>query len=526
MWRTHSKNNYKTTPKLTINHKSFIQPTMSEKLKKCKTSLKLHVEKIVARSEPTSKSYWIFGVLAVLFSLRYGIDYLVERKMGDPRVFDKEKPYFEIDNFMNNDEIEELKEYVFARQRFTTGKEAFADGVEHLGEGVPVAADGSCPSDELFATGHGMCVVPGRLDIGRHYFMTGGLSGAKETFQKLISSVFSFYQVLPKSFIDTNPMMQKMFKKPEYLQAMNTLCAADGTKDFYFRPIQVNVVVVTPGQDLPLHYDNGWFWGANRFTMPDYLTVAMSTSGLFEDIKIRQAQSVVYLHGSKEEPYFKHGADYQFWPNGPGGERKTIRAKRGSAVIMDGGQIPHGGGRIAEDYKVKNHGSKDFFHRLEHQGNDTWYLIVRRDEENDDIIDKLHTDDLRVSFVWRGLCFDNKEQADSYESYPEIPLDNILDTFEEDLRKRGQIKEGQPRPEPLEFALMLIDNYTKMPPRNIHNKFIFNYCIISKKFPWMKPFLAPFCTDVDPFTSLNDVLPPAKQYCSTDGKPGTNCPDN
>ena len=86
-------------------------------------------------------------------------------------------------------------------------------------------------------------MVPGRYDIGRHFFLTGGLSGSKETYEKLLSSIWSFYQVLPKSFIDTNPMMQKMFKKPEYLKAMNTLCGTNGN-DFYFRPLQVNYYLI------------------------------------------------------------------------------------------------------------------------------------------------------------------------------------------------------------------------------------------------------------------------------------------
>ena len=288
--------------------------------------------------------------------------------------------------------------------------------------------------------------------------------------------------------------------------------------------MQVNVVVITPGQDLPLHYDNGWFWGANRFTMPDYLTVAMTTSGLFEDIRIPQAQSVVYLHGTKSDPYYKHDGQYRFWPSGPGGEMKTIPAKRGNAVIMDGGMIPHGGGRVAEGYKVKNVGSKNNFVRLEFQGNDTWYLMSKTDAENDHVVDTMKTEDLRISFVWRGLCFDNKEQADGYEDYPEIPLDTILDKFIEDMRRRGVIAEDAPRPEPMDLALLIIDTYIKMPPRNIHNKFIFNYCVLSKKFPWMKSLLAPFCVDVDPFNSLNDSLPPPKPYCSDGKLPSTNCP--
>ena len=347
----------------------------------------------------------------------------------------------------------------------------------------------------------------------------------KETYEKLMSSLWSYYQILPKSFIDTNPLFKKMFTKPEYTKAMNTLCGAEGEGEYYFRPLQVNIVVVPPGQDLPLHYDNGWFWGANRFTMPDYLTVAMTTSGLFENIRIRQAQSVVYLHGSKDEPYFRHGGDYKFWPKGPGGEMKTIRSKRGNAIIMDGGLVPHGGGRVAEAHKVANHGKKDWFHHLEYQGNDTWYLMVRENEENDHIIDSVKTEDLRMSFVWRGLCFKNKEEAMGYENFPKIPLEEILMKFEIDMRKRGVIKADAPRPDPARFALLIVDTYIHMPASNVHNKMKFNYCIIAKKFPFMKSILAPFCTDVDEFTSLNDVLPPAKKYCATDGKPSTNCPE-
>ena len=96
---------------------------------------------------------------------------------------------------------------------------------------------------------------------------------------------------------------------------MNRLCSGQGA-NYFFKPQQVNVVMVTPGQDLPLHYDNGWFWGANRFSMPDWLTVAMTRSGMFKDIEIPQAQSVVYLHGSKDEPVFENGGEYVFYPNG------------------------------------------------------------------------------------------------------------------------------------------------------------------------------------------------------------------
>ena len=50
--------------------------------------------------------------------------------------------------------------------------------------------------------------------------------------------------------------------------------------------------------------------------MPDWLTVAMGRSGMFKDIEIPQAQSVVYLHGSEDNLVFENGGEYVFYPNG------------------------------------------------------------------------------------------------------------------------------------------------------------------------------------------------------------------
>jgi len=452
-------------------------------------------------------SYLVVGIIGIgihLFGipvLNYGINSII----GNNTIYEKEMDHFEIEDLFSNEEVEELREYVFQHDRFLTGKEAFAAGVEELGEAVQPDENGNCPS-ELYSTGNGKCVIPGRYDIGRHYFLTGGSTGAKETFEKLTSSIYAFYRVLPIEFIKSNKMFQNMFAKQEYQSAMSNLCTAQQNGNFYFRPLQVNIVVVTPGQDLPLHYDNGWFWGANRFTMPDYLTVAMTTSGLFKSIEIPQAQSVVYLHGTKEEKDFKHGGEYIFYPNGPGGGAKTIPIKRGHGVIMNGGKIVHGGRRINEEYKAKNFGSKDSFQRLEYQGNGTWYLL-----SNQHIIDHFKTEDLRISFVWRGLCFKSEQEANSYESYPSLDLELILLKFENDLRRRGVLK-GQ-RPEPKHFNQMIINEYIKMPTYNVHNSFNFNYCIISKKYPKLKSIFSPFCTDVDPFQPLNDILPKPKPIC-------------
>ena len=467
----------------------------------------------VQKQDTSNRRFAYLAILVGAIGANYGINYGLGKMLGDSRIYDKEQPHFEIPELFSEEEVQSLREYVLKHNRFVTGKEAFSAGVEDNGEGIPVDENGDCPADrDLFNTGNGLCVTLGRMDIAQHFFKTGGTTGAKEFFNKLQSSVYAFYKVLPIEFIKEEPMFQDMFKKPEYQKAMATLCQSQeksGQDDsYFFRPLQVNIVVIPPGQDLPMHYDNGWFWGANRFTMPDYLTVAMTQSHLFDDIMIPQAQSVVYLHGSAEDKTFKHGGEYIFYPNGPGGARQSIPIMRGHGVIMNGGLIPHGGRRVAESYKAKNFGenTRDGFQRLEYQGNNTWYLMV-----NDDIVDHFQTDDLRLSFVWRGLCFNNEEEANSYESYPAIDLEEIRLTFEKDLRKRGVLK--GPRPEPEAFNMMIINEYTRMPAHNLHGTMPFNYCILAKLYPSLKPFLSPFCTDVDPYKALNDLLPKPKPIC-------------
>ena len=59
---------------------------------------------------------------------------------------------------------------------------------------------------------------------------------------------------------------------------------------------------------------------------------------------------------------------------------------------------------------------------------------------NNDIVDHFEESELRMSFVWRGLCFKSEEEANSYNSYPHIPLEDILSKFEADMRLKGVLK--------------------------------------------------------------------------------------
>ena len=64
--------------------------------------------------------------------------------------------------------------------------------------------------------------------------------------------------------------------------------------------------------------DNQWFWRANQRSVPDWILPVMHESGLWSDEMIPQAQGVLYLHGTKENPVYENGGRLIYYPNGPG----------------------------------------------------------------------------------------------------------------------------------------------------------------------------------------------------------------
>ena len=53
---------------------------------------------------------------------------------------------------------------------------------EHIGEAAPLEADGSCANPFLKTSiEKTSCVLPGRIDVGRHWIMTGGPNALRES---------------------------------------------------------------------------------------------------------------------------------------------------------------------------------------------------------------------------------------------------------------------------------------------------------------------------------------------------------
>ena len=191
-------------------------------------------------------------VLALI--LRYGPGAFY----GNRRVYDEPMPYEIMDDFLSEDTVLDLRDWVKNERRFATAVEASNAGVNSIGEDEQARPDGTC-DEKLFVSIDGSpCHFAGRIDIFGHYIRNGGFKGAKETVAKLWSSVYGFINYYPNAVKEERII--KLFKSEEYKSKVNNICKS-GFKakgqipegDVTFRPTQVNIVLIPPGQDLPIH---------------------------------------------------------------------------------------------------------------------------------------------------------------------------------------------------------------------------------------------------------------------------------
>ena len=238
----------------------------------------------------------------------------------------------------------------------------------------------------------------------------------------------------------------------------------------------------------------------------------MKESGLFEDIIIPQAQGVAYLHGTKEEPVFEKGGRYIYYPNGPGAPAKTIKPKRGQAIIMDGGRTIHGVERTHPGV-INNYLRMNAFNRMEYQGNETWYLL-----SDDDLIDVYDTKDFRISLTWRGLCFRNHSEEKIFENQMKNKdfRNNIeiLKVLDNDMHRRGMLPEEMNLDtiSRKEFIDTLLRVYIPYPIDSLNAWIPFNYCAYDDDNLFLKFLLKPFCQDINIVKPKNSQYPAAKAF--------------
>ena len=124
----------------------------------------------------------------VLFAVAFR--YLPFAFYGNVKVYPETVPLSIIDDFLSENDIQDIQDLIKRERRFATAVEASTGGnqgyVKFMGEEEPVNAEGNCDQIDFYSVDGKMCGFAGRIDIFRHFAATGGFWGAKETIPKLL----------------------------------------------------------------------------------------------------------------------------------------------------------------------------------------------------------------------------------------------------------------------------------------------------------------------------------------------------
>merc|ERR1712137_150477 len=251
---------------------------------------------------------------------------------------------------------------------------------EHIGEAEPLPEDGICEHPYMIPSVNGThCILPGRIDIGRHYILGGGVQGLKEPYEDIVSRLLSFGRYIfdPSKYA----VVDELFHAEHFQNAAKAVCPAEKQ---YLDPFQFNFIVQVPGQTVALHVDGVYFWGATRFQFPQWLLAVMEFSGLFQESFIDQIQVVGYFH--RWEATEERGGRFVYWDTEETNPR-TIPPLPLAGSIVDGSKTVHAATVYRPGVKAPKL-DKSADNKLVYVGNDKWEL-----QENGKLFKTYDTDD-------------------------------------------------------------------------------------------------------------------------------------
>lgn len=247
--------------------------------------------------------------------------------------------------------------------------------------------------------------------------------------------------------------VEPLFHHEGFLEAARTLYGGG-----VVRPQQVyaNLTWQLPFDQGEGHVDVPAFRGIERTEFPIWLLGRMGHSRLFERYRVRIATAVAW---------FYEGADggFEYWPDGPEAPSKIHEGDIfNTAMLGDNDFMFH---------RVRPVGRREdglpqgltLDSRLERADEADGWKIVDRARE----IGRFAYDALRISVSWKGMVFQDAEEARLYdEGRDTLDLAAVVQTFTDDLEARGVPFEA-PR-DPLRdpaFVDVLMATYHRAPPQ-------------------------------------------------------------
>ena len=326
----------------------------------------------------------------------------------------------------------------------------------------------------------------------------------QEPIEKLVSNVQSFQQYLFSEDLDL-PELRSLFNSKKYEEASKGVCGSDHP---YFKRVQVNLILMLPGQDLPMHFDLPWFRnGANRcalwlmlcstkltqvfsyrFNLPQWLLLAMAGSKFWAQEQYPQVQGVAYIHSIEDV----QGGNFFLYPQGPGGQEVSFESKANTGLVLDGIKVIHGVERFNPGYSAPDIDKGEHF--LTYTGSNeaiiifvsykiclirdfvkNYFQIWNLSNSSGAILRQYSSQDLRISLVWRSICFKTEHELAQFGD----PQDAQLPPkFAEEVMQIlvQNLQESEPE-NSVDLALLLLQNYVKY-PMSSNAKFPLNFCAL------------------------------------------------
>lgn len=286
--------------------------------------------------------------------------------------------------------------------------------------------------------------LPQRFDAGLNY-ITGGLdgSGNDDDVETAVQRTNYFRETYAYGDDIQAAGIEAFMDRPELKDT-----ASDISGCAIIVPAIVYANLLIPGQELAVHTDVPEFRGANRKLLPQWLLVTMLHSGLFDEWRIPIVTCVSWFGAAS-------GGAFTFYPDGASMPRESIPATHNTAIILDTDQVFHGVERVTQarpDLPAITQQT-----RLHFLGEERWQL-----REGDDVLAEYSWPDLRYSISWKAYCFANANEESLWrEGSNDLTVDFILDRIETNLRERSVLV--GPRPEPTEFAMMMVQDFVRFP---------------------------------------------------------------
>ena len=401
-------------------------------------------------------------------------------------------PWLYESDFFDTDALKKLDDVVKSSKLRVIVED---EGVQDAGEAVPL--NHSNCNHPYMTVKKTFCAFPNRLDVAMHFLQTGGFNGRMEMYEKMAARIITFRHKLLNTALDETQL--KLIYGEKFLRKAREVCSKNEIKKFDKETLvtnlfQFDVIIMLPGQELPMHLDLPYFWNADRRNIPHWLLILMKKSTLFNDRFIPQVQGVSWLskhqHKKSKEESRQTGGNFFFYPYKNETEKYILsRSDFNSALLVDGTHVVHGVERFMSERDSPPIEKNRLYYVSYNKNKNSWDLI---DSINDTILSSYLDDEVRISLVWRVHCFRNEDEKQSYhdskKNPPSMSVENVVNILKSEMNDKikytSNIYSEMDKEKKLEFLVKLIDKYAKYPKKKDGSIFpVVNYCLLPLIMP-------------------------------------------